>query len=214
MPTDSADTRWVSLGAGGHAASVVDALRDVAELAGVVGESSRDWGVEHLASDDDAVDAAQANGWKVLANVGSNRIRLALVDSLPEDVQFSPVARTATVAVDAELGAGSVVLHHAHVGPDSRIGRAVIINTGAIVEHDVVIGDGAHVGPGAAVLGGCQIGGRAFIGSGARVLPGRTVGADAVVGAGAVVTEDVAPGVTVVGQPARVVKRTAAGETS
>jgi len=189
-------------------------LRDVAQLAGVVGESSRNWGVEHFASDDDAIEAAQANGWKVLANVGSNRIRLALVESLPEDVRFSAVARTATVAVDTEVGAGTVVLHHAHVGPDSRLGRAVIINTGAIVEHDVVIGDGAHVGPGAAVLGGCHVGLRAFIGSGARILPGRTVGADAVVGAGAVVTEDVAPGVTVVGQPARMVKRAVAGETS
>jgi len=204
----------VSLGAGGHAASVADALRDVAELAGVVGESPKSWGVERFATDDDAIEAAQTNGWKVLANVGSNRVRLALVERLPESVRFSAVARTATVSVDADLGAGTVVLHHAHVGPDARIGRAVIINTGAIVEHDVVIDDGAHVGPGAAVLGGAHIGERAFIGSGARVLPGRIVGADAVVGAGAVVTGDVAPGLTVVGQPARPVQRPAAGEAS
>jgi sugar O-acyltransferase (sialic acid O-acetyltransferase NeuD family) len=214
MPTDPPRDVWVSLGAGGHAASVADALRDVAELAGVVGESSRHWSVEHFATDDDAIEAAQANGWKVLATVGSNRVRLALIDNLPGDVRFSVAARTATVALDAELGAGTVVLHHAHVGPQARLGRAVIINTGAIVEHDVVIDDGAHIGPGAAVLGAGRIGARVFIGSGARVLPGRTVGADAVVGAGAVVTEDVAPGVTVVGQPARPVRRPSAGEGS
>jgi len=44
---------------------------------------------------------------------------------------------------------------------------------------------------------------RASIGSGAVILGGVTVGAGALVGAGAVVTRDVAPGATVVGNPAR-----------
>lgn len=43
----------------------------------------------------------------------------------------------------------------------------------------------------------------AAIGSGAVILAGITIGADALVGAGAVVTNDVAPGATVAGVPAR-----------
>lgn len=43
----------------------------------------------------------------------------------------------------------------------------------------------------------------ATIGSGATILGGVRVGAGAMVGAGAVVTKDVAPGATVVGNPAR-----------
>jgi UDP-2-acetamido-3-amino-2,3-dideoxy-glucuronate N-acetyltransferase len=43
----------------------------------------------------------------------------------------------------------------------------------------------------------------ASIGSGATILGGVRVGRDALVGAGAVVTHDVAPGETVVGNPAR-----------
>jgi acetyltransferase-like isoleucine patch superfamily enzyme len=46
---------------------------------------------------------------------------------------------------------------------------------------------------------------RAAVGTGAIVLPGVTIGAGAMVGAGAVVTADVPDGVTVVGNPARVV---------
>lgn len=42
-----------------------------------------------------------------------------------------------------------------------------------------------------------------WIGAGAVILPGVTVGSGAIIGAGAVVTRDVAPGVTVVGTPAR-----------
>ncbi len=44
---------------------------------------------------------------------------------------------------------------------------------------------------------------RAAIGTGVVILPGVTIGEGAIVGAGAVVTKDVAPGVTVVGNPAR-----------
>lgn len=46
---------------------------------------------------------------------------------------------------------------------------------------------------------------RASVGTGVIVLPGVVIGAGAMVGAGAVVTEDVADGATVVGNPARVV---------
>ena len=48
-----------------------------------------------------------------------------------------------------------------------------------------------------------RVGRDVWIGGGAIVLPGVTVGDGAVVGAGSVVTRDVAPGVTVMGNPAR-----------
>ena len=47
------------------------------------------------------------------------------------------------------------------------------------------------------------IGDDVWVGGGAIILPGVTIGDDAVIGAGAVVTRDVAPGATVVGNPAR-----------
>ena len=50
-----------------------------------------------------------------------------------------------------------------------------------------------------------NIGQDVWIGGGAIILPGVTIGDGAIVGAGSVVTKDVAPGVTVVGNPARVV---------
>jgi maltose O-acetyltransferase len=50
------------------------------------------------------------------------------------------------------------------------------------------------------------IGDDVWIGGGAIILPGITIGNGAIVGAGSVVTHDVPPGVTVAGNPARIVK--------
>jgi acetyltransferase-like isoleucine patch superfamily enzyme len=49
----------------------------------------------------------------------------------------------------------------------------------------------------------------ASIGSGATLLGGITIGENAIVGAGSVVTKDVPPNVTVVGNPARVLRKAA-----
>ncbi|MBY6005638.1 sugar O-acetyltransferase [Salipiger bermudensis] len=53
------------------------------------------------------------------------------------------------------------------------------------------------------------IGDNVWIGGGALILPGIRIGDAAVIGAGSVVTRDVAPGVTVAGNPARALRAAA-----
>jgi maltose O-acetyltransferase len=48
-----------------------------------------------------------------------------------------------------------------------------------------------------------EIGAEVWVGGGAILLAGIRIGDGAIIGAGAVVTRDVAPGTTVVGNPAR-----------
>jgi len=81
----------------------------------------------------------------------------------------------------------------------------VIVNTGAVVEHDCVVGDFAHISPNAVLAGGVTLGPLAWVGSCASVRQLIAVGEASVVGMGAVVTRDVIAGVTVVGNPAKVV---------
>jgi len=197
---------WVLLGAGGHARSVADVIaRAGGTVLAVTGAPDGPrWSVPVIAGDDEALARAAAEDAAIALGVGGNRVRSSIWELVAAAGAQAPpvVARTATVAADATVGEGTVVLEHAHVGPASVLGNGVIVNTAAVVEHDCRLGDTVHVAPGAVVLGGATLGAGALVGSGARILPGVSVGPGAVVGAGAVVREDVPGGQTVVGVPA------------
>lgn len=103
----------------------------------------------------------------------------------------------------ANVGAGCQLLPGCIVNAGAELGRNVIVNSGAIVEHDCKIGDHVHVASGAVLASTVTVGSLAHIGCGAVVRQLTSVGEGAIVGAGAVVVEDVPPGTTVVGVPAR-----------
>ncbi len=143
-----------------------------------------------------------------LIAVGDNMRRM----SIAAKVDFPPftLAHPASV-VDStvRLGRGVLVLAGAVIQVDATIGDHVIVNDNATVEHDCVVEAGAHVSCNACLAGGAKVGVGSLIGAGAVVLPRVQVGDYATVGAGAVVTSDVPNHVTVVGNPARILRRSA-----
>ena len=112
---------------------------------------------------------------------------------------------------------------HCSYGINISLGQRVYMNAGCTIldSASVRIGDGSMLGPGVhiycaehhkdAELRGAgleiarpvTIGKSVWVGGGAILVGGVTIGDGAIIGAGAVVTKDVAPGVTVVGNPAR-----------
>lgn len=124
-----------------------------------------------------------------------------------------------------EVGEGAVIRppFHCDYGYNIRLGRDVFLNFNCVILDvcEVEIGDLTQIGPGVQILTADHprnaderargvefgkpivIGRNVWIGGGAIILPGVTVGDDAVIGAGSVVTRDVAPGATVMGNPAR-----------
>lgn len=98
------------------------------------------------------------------------------------------------------------------------IGDPVLVHPGVYIVHGQIVVDGlVEIHPGVTIapwvtiglrsgdVRGPTIGPGVSIGTGAKLIGPVTIGAGATVGANAVVVDDVAPGTTVVGVPARVV---------
>ena len=141
-----------------------------------------------------------------------------------------PARTEAEVAADlAELlggfGTGSVIRppFHCDYGDHLEVGDGVFVNYGGVFLDcaPITIGDATQIASNVQLLtpdhprdpaqrrAGWEaahpiaIGENVWIGGGAIIVGGVTIGDDAIVAAGAVVTNDVAPGATVAGVPAR-----------
>ncbi|MFA5786455.1 MAG: NeuD/PglB/VioB family sugar acetyltransferase [Actinomycetota bacterium] len=102
------------------------------------------------------------------------------------------------------IGSGSIVCAGTVLTVDVKVGAHVIVNLGCTVGHDSVIEDLVTLSPGCHLSGRTTVCRGAFMGTGAVTIEKRTIGAGATVGAGAVVVNDVPPGATAIGVPARV----------
>lgn len=119
---------------------------------------------------------------------------------------------TAVVAPTTEVAHGAYVNAGVVVGSNSRVGCHANLNRSSSIGHDCAIGFAVSIGPGAVLAGFVTVAATAFVGAGATVLPHIVVGHGATVGGGAVVTRDVAPGATVVGNPAVEIRRDEIGD--
>jgi maltose O-acetyltransferase len=164
---------------------------------------------------------------EIQADLAATRAWLARYNAalaLPPDAR-----RTLLAERLAEVGAGAVIRppFHCDYGFNIRLGANVFLNFNCVI-LDVVavtIGDGTQIGPAVQIYTAdhprdeatrraglefgrpVRIGRNVWIGGGAIILPGVSIGDDAVIGAGSVVTRDVAPRLTVAGNPARPLAR-------
>ncbi|MFZ4828926.1 MAG: acetyltransferase [Phototrophicaceae bacterium] len=148
-----------------------------------------------------------------IMGIGSNVIRQTLVEKMSHVMWTEAIHSSAYVAHGVEIGIGSVIMAKSVINPCSYVGKHVIINTSASIDHDCVVEDFAHIAPGVNIAGNVHIGKRVFVGIGAKIINGTeanplTIADDVIIGAGAVVTKSITePGITVVGIPAKPLKR-------
>jgi sugar O-acyltransferase (sialic acid O-acetyltransferase NeuD family) len=149
--------------------------------------------------------------------VGDPALRRRIVETEAAGRRFGAVvADTARRRGRSEIGEGAILCDGVVVTDNVRIGRHFLANPHACVMHDCTIGDFVTLAPGAMVNGAVEIGDGTYVGAGAVIKQGsagapRRIGAGAVIGMGAVVTRDVADGETVVGNPARTLKKPGQG---
>lgn len=101
------------------------------------------------------------------------------------------IASTAHVSKYAELGEGTVIMHHALVNAGAKIGDNCIINTFVNIEHDAEVGNQCHISTGTMVNGECKIGENCFIGSQSVCANCIEIASDIIVGAGSVVRKSI-----------------------
>ncbi len=202
----------IVLGAGGHAAVVVEILlANRIDLVGLIDPSydpvrARDLFGVPLVGADDLLPQLKAKGVdSAFIAVGDNALRRRL-GTLAQSQGLrllNAIHPMAIVSPSAEIGSGVAIMATGVVNARTRIGDGVIVNTGASVDHDCRIGAWSHLAPGSRLGGSVSCGERVFVGIGASVIPGISLGDGVTIGAGAAVVSDVAAGATVVGVPAR-----------
>lgn len=205
--------RILILGAGGQGQVLADALLFAAEAGqpvtpvGYLDDNSSLWQTKPLGLPVLGALAAWRNiaHDALLLGIGANRRRGELYTALcAEGAWFTALRHpTALVGHDVVVGPGSYIGAYVILAAGTVVGANAIVHGNSVIGHHNVIGDHVHIAPGVHTAGSVSVEAGAMVGIGANVLPQRRIGAWAVVGAGALVQRDVAPGVTVVGVPAR-----------
>lgn len=151
---------------------------------------------------------------QVLIAIANSQVREKLANKLQQDhIELWTVTANNTVMMDeVELAAGAALSPFVTLTSNIKIGQCFHANLYSYVEHDCVIGDYVTFAPGVKCNGNIHIHDHAYIGTGAVIKQGTpeqplVIGKGAIVGMGAVVTKSVPAGVTVVGNPARILEK-------
>lgn len=203
-------------GAGGHAASVIDALTSSGRKAVFIldddpakrGRQIADVVVRGPLS---SLTTDELQRYTIVVAIAKNDVRRRIVQDLegrnaklsgvrhPSAIisQYAAIHPTAQIMAGVIVNAGAVVEAHS------------VLNTGCIIEHDVTVAKYAHIGPGAVLAGAVVVEEGVLVATGAKVCPFVRIGGWSTLGAGAVALRDLSAGCLAVGVPARPVRKEA-----
>jgi serine O-acetyltransferase len=109
--------------------------------------------------------------------------------------RFWSVVAGAEINMEAQIGGGLLLPHP----------NGVVIHPDCVIGPNCLLFQQVTLGTGGRVAGCPTLGGHVDVGAGAKILGGIHIGDHASIGANAVVLDDVPPGATAVGVPARII---------
>jgi len=193
----------ILIGGGGHCKSCIGVIESEAKytIAGIVDLTEKlhqkilDY--EIITTDDDLPQLVKEYKYFLitLGQIKSPEKRIRIFQTLKElgaklPVMISPLAY---VSKHAEIGDGTIIMHHALINAGAKIGSNCIINTKALIEHDAIIGNHCHIATGAVINGGVKVGSGTFFGSNAVCKEYIEIAENAVIGCGAKIIKNVPP---------------------
>lgn len=193
----------IILGAGGHAASVIDSLERGGkyDIIGYIVNDERAGNSDYpIVGMDSDLECLYQRGIRNIAigigYLGKSDLREKLYKHV-KAIGFSlPVISdpSAMISQHAEIAEGTFIGKGAIINSGAVIKEACIINSGAIVEHDCKIDEFSHISVGSVLCGGVCVGKATFVGANATVIQEKKIGSNCVLGAGITIRKDIEDG--------------------
>ncbi len=215
----------VIVGTGGHARDMVWLIEDNNQALERVPEpEATKWNI--LGFIDNNPSSDKVDGYPVIGNddwlvncdkelavviaVGDGKLRKILYETYQQNEKLyfpTLISHTVHMSPRCRIGQGCMICSSVEMTVNIDVGNFVLINIGCTVEHDDCLEDYVTLNPGVNVSGNVHIGELSNIGTGSKIIQGINIGREVIAGAGTVIIRDTEDSCTIVGNPARVVKR-------
>ncbi len=148
----------------------------------------------------------------VVVGVGDPKTRQEIFEKTSSEIKniFWETLIHPSVILDKKtsiVDSGSIICAGSIITTNVRISKNCLINLHSTIGHDTQIGSHCVVNPGSNISGNVTIGNNTLIGTGSSILQKITIGEFVTVGASACVTKSIESGKTVVGIPAKEIKK-------
>ena len=200
----------IFVGAGGHAKSVADSInKSEYELCGFIDSNKQGthMGLPILGTDlEDIPNYEEYCYFVSIGDVGYRKLWFDRIRNRRLSI-INIIDSSAIISSGVKMGIGNFVGKMAVINADAEIGNNNVINTKALIEHECKVGDHNHLSTNSVINGNVIVGNSVFLGSSSVCNGQLKIGSNAIIGSGSVIIKDVPENVTVVGVPARVIKR-------
>lgn len=159
---------------------------------------------------DDTWLAGQTKPLAAVCAVGSPLLKKKIIRKFTNNpnINFPTVIDPSVIMSSyVSFGQGCIICAGCILTTDIVFGDFITVNLDCTVGHDVRIGDYTTLYPSANISGNVTIGAMSEVGTGAHIIQGITVTNHVIFGAGTVVIKDVNESGTLVGNPARMIKK-------
>lgn len=166
-------------------------------------------GIPILGSTDDL------NLWKkeiyIVIAIGDPKIKQKVINKINNsNVKFPTVIHPTVIIGDTDyvkIGKGCIICAGNIITTNVEIKDFVILNLACTVGHDTIIGNYASFMPTCNISGDVVINDSVYCGTGVKIINQIEIGENSIIGAGAVVTSSQPGNCTIVGVPAKAIKR-------
>lgn len=202
--------KLILIGAGGHAESIIDSLDSMQyKLVGFVDSSKTGFHLGFPILSNEITNIPLYQSYVYFVSIGDIYHRKLwykkLVDLRLPIINI--IDKTALISKSATIGVGNFIGKFAIVNAGAKIGNNNVINTKALIEHECRVGSHTHISTNSTINGDVIVEDSVFFGSSAVCNGQLKIGSHSIIGSGSVVIKDVEAWTTVVGVPARIVRR-------